>query len=128
VNLAKIALAKGSEHSYLKKPHKRSKANVVISKNYISKAKMNRITPKLSNSEAKWSDLKFDNIEAKRTGSIKILYLKQQKNEPSLFLRKKAKKWKGSIVNYQSFAIPFKDKSIVSTVTKTSSLSWKVHT
>ncbi len=42
----------------------------------------------------------------KRTGSIVILYFKMRKNEPLPFLKTKAKKLKGSIVNYQSFAIP----------------------
>jgi hypothetical protein len=45
----------------------RSEANVVISKNKISEAKRR---------EANWFILKLDNIEAKRTGSIVILYLK----------------------------------------------------
>ncbi len=57
-------------------------------------------------SEANWFILKFYNIEAKRTGSLVILYLKQQqKNELSFFLKTKDKKRKGSIVNYRSFAI-----------------------
>jgi hypothetical protein len=58
-------------------------------------------------SEAKWFILKFYNIEAKRTGSLVILYLKQQqqKSELLFFFKTKDKKRKGSIVNYQSFAI-----------------------
>jgi hypothetical protein len=53
-----------------------------------------------------WFILKFDKIEAKQTGSILILYFKEQKNEPSLFLKMKAKKRKGVIVTYRIFAIP----------------------
>jgi hypothetical protein len=46
-------------------------------------------------------------IEAKRTGSIVILYFKKtKKSELSFFLKTKGKKQKGSIVNYRSFAIP----------------------
>jgi hypothetical protein len=57
-------------------------------------------------SEANWFILKFYNIEAKRTCSIVILYLKQQqKSKLPVFLETKDKKRKGSIVNYRSFAI-----------------------
>jgi hypothetical protein len=57
-------------------------------------------------SEANWFILKFFKIEAKRTGSLVILYLKQQqKSELSFFFKTKAKKRKASIVNYRSFAI-----------------------
>jgi hypothetical protein len=57
-------------------------------------------------SEANWFIIKFYNIEAKRTGSIVILPLKQQqKSELSFFSKTKGKKRKGSIVNYRSFAI-----------------------
>ncbi len=73
-------LAKRSEHSYSQKSNLRSEAN--------------------------WFIIKFYNIEAKRTGPIVILYLKQQqKSELSVFLKTKGKKWKGSIVNFRSFAI-----------------------
>jgi hypothetical protein len=52
----------------------RSEANVVISKNQICEAKRTA------------GILKLYNIEAKRTGSIVILYLKQQqKSELSFF-------------------------------------------
>ena len=51
--------------------------------------------------------LKNLNIEAKRTGSIVILSLKEtKKSELLLFFKTKGKKRKGSIVNYRSFAIP----------------------
>ncbi len=54
--------------------------------------------------------LKNLNIEAKRTGSIVLSYLKEtKKSELSLFLKTKGKKRKGSIVNYRSFAIPNPD-------------------
>ncbi len=57
-------------------------------------------------SEANWFILKFYNIAAKRTGSLVILYLKQQqKSELSFFFKTKDKNRKGSIVNYRSFAI-----------------------
>ncbi len=73
-------LAKRSERIYSQKSNLRSEANSFI--------------------------LKFYNIEAKRTGSLVILYLKQQqKSELSFFLKTKDKKRKGSIVNYRSFAI-----------------------
>ncbi len=53
-----------------------------------------------------WFIIKFYTIEAKRTGSIVILSLKQQqKSEFSFFFKTKGKKRKGSIVNYRSFAI-----------------------
>ena len=58
--------------------------------------------------EAKRSKLilNCESSEAKRTGSIVILSLKQQqKSEFSFFLKTKGKKRKGSIVNYRSFAI-----------------------
>jgi hypothetical protein len=75
-----VNLAKRSERSYSQKSNLRSEAN--------------------------WFILKLYNIEAKRTGSIVILYLKQeQKSKISFFLKRKAKR-KVSIVNYQSFAIP----------------------
>ncbi len=57
-------------------------------------------------SEANWFILNLFNIEAKQTGLLVILYLKQQqKSELSLFLKTKDKKQKGSIVNYRSFPI-----------------------
>ncbi len=46
------------------------------------------------------------NIEAKRTGSVVILYLKNRKIANfRVFFLTKGKKRKGSIVNYRSFAI-----------------------
>jgi len=75
-----VNLAKRSERSYSQKSNLRSEAN--------------------------WFIIKFYNIEAKRTGSIVILSLKQQqKSEFSFFFKTKGKKRKGSIVNYRSFAI-----------------------
>jgi hypothetical protein len=52
-----------------------------------------------------WFILKFNNIEAKQTGSIVILYLKSRKKNFCFFLMK-GKKRKCLIMNYQSFAIP----------------------
>jgi hypothetical protein len=70
--------------------------NVVIAKNQIS--------------EANWFILKLYNIEAKRTGSIEILYLKsRKKSEHWFFLKTKGKKRKCSITNYRSFAITIPD-------------------
>jgi hypothetical protein len=64
-------------------------------------------------SEANWLILKFYNIEAKRTDSLVILYLKQQqKSELSFFYKTKDKKRKGSIVNYRSFAITKAHKTV----------------
>jgi hypothetical protein len=61
---------------------------------------------KIFQSEVNMFILKNLNIEAKRTGSIVILYLKKRKkSELSLFLKTKGKKLKGSIVNYRGFAI-----------------------
>jgi hypothetical protein len=75
-----VNLAKRSERIYSQKPNLRSEAN--------------------------WFIIKFYNIEAKRTGSIVILSLKQQqKSEFSFFFKTNGKKRKGSIVNYRSFAI-----------------------
>jgi hypothetical protein len=71
----KITLAKRSERSYLKKLHKRSKNKLGFTKT------------RQYRSEAFWFILKFDKIEAKLTGSIV-----SEKNEPSLFLKTKAKK------------------------------------
>jgi hypothetical protein len=57
--------------------------------------------------------LKNLNIEAKRTGSIVILYFKKRKkSELSFFLKTKGKKRKGSLVNYRSFAITSPDHSL----------------
>ncbi len=54
--------------------------------------------------------LKNLNIEAKRTGSIVILYLKKRKKANfRFFLKTKGKKRKGSLVNYRSFAITSSD-------------------
>jgi hypothetical protein len=61
---------------------------------------------KLVRSEANMFILKNLNIEAKRTGSIVILYLKKRKKANfRFFLKTKGKKRKGSLVNYRSFAI-----------------------
>ncbi len=50
--------------------------------------------------------LKLNNIKAKRTGSIVILYLKsRKKSELLFFLKTNGKKRKCSIMNYRSFAI-----------------------
>ncbi len=67
---------------------------MVISKNQISEAKRIGLFKKI------------DNIKAKRTGSIVILYFKKQKKANFSFcLKTKGKKRKGSLVNYRSFAI-----------------------
>jgi hypothetical protein len=50
--------------------------------------------------------LKNLNIEAKRRGSIVILYFKNEKKKTFVFFLTKGKKQKDSIGNYQSFAIP----------------------
>jgi hypothetical protein len=63
-----------------------------ISKNQISEAKR---------SEANWFILKLHNIEVKQTGSIVILYFKQQQKSKLSFKKKtEGNKRKGSIVNY----------------------------
>jgi hypothetical protein len=50
--------------------------------------------------------LKLNNIEAKRTGSTVILYLKSRKKANFRFLKKtNGKKRKSSIMNYRNFAI-----------------------
>jgi hypothetical protein len=63
--MQKIKLAKRSEHVYVKELKNRS--------------------------EVKCFMFELNNIEAKRTGSIVILYLKSQKSELSFFLKGKAK-------------------------------------
>ncbi len=84
--MQKIKLAKQSEHVYVKELKNRSEANWFILKLYIS--------------------------EAKRTGSIVILYLKSHKK--ALFFNERQKQ-KCSIMNYRSFGIPSRDVDISNT-------------
>ncbi len=76
-----------------------SEANVVIATNQFS--------------EANLFILKLNNIEAKWTGSIVILYLKRRKKRIFVLKKIKGKKQKCLIMNYQSFAIPTPDWQVV---------------
>ncbi len=84
---------------------KRSKA-LIIMFFFDIEAKLTRsIFENWFQSEANMFILKNLNIEAKRTGSIVILYLNKRKKANFPFFKTKGKKRKCSLVNYRSFAI-----------------------
>jgi hypothetical protein len=64
------------------------------------------IVEKFFRSEANMFILKNLNIEAKRTGSIVILYFKKRKKRTFVFFKNEGQRTNGFDSNYRSFAIP----------------------
>ncbi len=60
-------------------------------------------------SKGNWFIGKLYNIKVKRTGLIVILYFRKRKKTKTHFFKNKSQETKGSIVNYQRFAIPNSD-------------------